>query len=55
MTATFVPTNGLDYGQGSPCTPTNEWCRQHTEPHTHGDYTCDRTCPCWGLLKEPAE
>lgn len=52
MTATFIPSNGLDYDPGTPCTPANEWCRQHTEPHEHGDFTCDNSCPCWGLLKE---
>lgn len=44
----FIPSNGLDFDPGTACPMANEFCRG-MRPHEHGDYTCDKTCPCWGL------
>jgi hypothetical protein len=44
----FIPSNRLDFDPDTPCPPENEWCRG-MRPHLHGDYTCDKSCPCWGL------
>ena len=38
-------SNGLSFEAGVDCQPENEWC-QYPEPHEHGGFACDRTCPC---------
>lgn len=41
-----------DFATGKPCDAdgpnslgSNKWCR-YEEPHKHGSYACDRSCPC---------
>ncbi len=41
----FTPTNGLDFTKSVACQPENEWCT-YQEPHSHGSFACDATCPC---------
>jgi hypothetical protein len=41
----MLPTNGLNFDAGVDCQPENEWCC-YQEPHKHGSFDCDKTCPC---------
>lgn len=41
----MMPTNGLSFRGGVDCQSENEWCR-YQEPHEHGSFDCDKTCPC---------
>lgn len=43
-----VPTNGLSFEDDIDCQPENEWCN-YREPHRHGGFACDPTCPCYDL------
>jgi hypothetical protein len=33
------------FHQGVDCQVLNEWC-WYPEPHEHGGFACDKTCPC---------
>lgn len=38
----------LNFEFGTDCTNGNPWC-VYPEPHKHGGFACDETCPCRGL------
>lgn len=44
MTARRI-TDPEAFHQGVDCQSENEWCR-YQEPHEHGGFACDETCPC---------
>ena len=37
----------LNFDKGTDCTNGNPWC-VYPEPHEHGGFACDETCPCRG-------
>lgn len=37
----------LTFEDGTDCTNGNPWC-VYPEPHTHGGFACDGSCPCRG-------
>lgn len=46
----LMPSNRLSFERGVDCQIENEWCA-YQEPHEHGGFACDETCPCRSSIK----